>query len=299
VRVLVTGGRGFVGTVVAVRLAGAGHEVTTLGRAGPLAADLRDRDALARAVEGFDAVCHLAARTRVREAVADPVGTWSVNVGGTINLLEALAAAGVARLVFASTGAVYGPDAPAGVTEDASPAPSGPYAGAKLAAEQAIGFAAASGALGAVTLRCGNAAGAVELAPGRWHGDPDPTRLVPRVVAAAAGGPALGVNGDGSAVREYIHVADLAGAFVLAVGAAEPGRHLVLNAGSGTGVSVGDVIGAVEAVSGRPVAVEHHPPADEPRALVTGGARARAELGWHPARSDLASIVADAWAGRG
>ena len=293
-RVLVTGGRGFVGTVVAARLAEAGHEVATLGRAE---ADLRDRDALARAVAGFDAVCHLAARTRVREAVADPVGTWSVNAGGTINLLEALTAAGVARLVFASTGAVYGPDAPAGVTEAATPAPSGPYAGAKLAAEQAIGSAAAAG-LGAVTLRCGNAAGAVELEPGRWHGDPDPTRLIPRVVAAAAGGAALGVNGDGSAVREYVHVADLAGAFVLAVGAAEPGRHLVLNAGSGAGVSVRDVIGAVEAVSGRPVVVEHRPPADEPRALVTDGTRARAELGWRPARSDLASIVADAWAAR-
>jgi UDP-glucose 4-epimerase len=222
-----------------------------------------------------------------------------VNVGGTIGLLEALVGAGVRRLVFASTGAVYGPDAPEGVTEAATPAPAGPYSTSKLAAEQAIGSAAASGAIGAVTLRCGNAAGAVELAPGRWHGDPDPTRLVPRAVAAANGGPPLVVNGDGTAAREYVHVADLADAFVLALGAAEPGRHLVLNAGSGRGASVRDVLAAVEAASGRTVAVEHRPPADEPRALVTGGELIRAELGWHPARSGLDAIAADAWAARG
>src|SRR3954451_14403479 len=108
------GGYGYAGTVVADRLAAAGHEVTVLSRSGEVKADLRDRDAVRRAVEqagpGFDAACHLAARTRVREAAADPAGTWSVNAGGTLNLLEALFACGVPRLVLASTGAVYGPD---------------------------------------------------------------------------------------------------------------------------------------------------------------------------------------------
>jgi UDP-glucose 4-epimerase len=311
VRVLVTGGLGFVGRAVAARLAEAGHEVTALTRAAGARdappgvavarADLLDRAALgAVAADGrFDAVCHLAALTRVRDSFADPVATWAVNVGGTIALLEALArprpvrsACGrFVRFLFASTGAVYGPQAPVPVGEDAPVAPSSPYAASKAAAEQLIGAAAATGRLGAVTLRACNVAGA---AGGR--ADPDGSRLVPAALAAAAGRRAgFVMNGDGSVVRELVHVADLADAWLLALEAARPGRHLVLNAGSGTGVSVAEVIGAVEHVTGRPVPVIRRPPADEPAALVGDSRRIRAELGWAPARSSLERIVADAW----
>jgi UDP-glucose 4-epimerase len=302
VRVLVTGGLGYVGRVVAARLAAAGHQVTALGRGGGdgppgvavARADLLDRAALGAVVGagGFEAVCHLAALTRVRESFADPVATWAVNVGGTIALLEALEAP--VRLVLASTGAVYGPTAPVPVAEDAPVRPSSPYAASKAAAEQLVGAAAAAGRVGAVTLRACNVAGA---ARGLGHGDPDGTRLLPAALAAAAGRrEAFTMHGDGSVVREFVHVADLADAWLLALEAAAPGRHLVYNVGSGEGVSVGEVLAAVERVTGRRVPVQRRPSADEPAALVADSARIRAELGWAPARSGIDRIVADAWA---
>ena len=301
-RVLVTGGLGYVGWAVAARLAAAGHEVTALtsgarieGPAGVAVAraDVRDRDALAAVAGGVDAVCHLAALTRVRASFADPVPTWAVNVGGTINLLAALGRP--ARFVLASTGAVYGPAAPVPVAEDAPLAPSSPYAASKAAAEALVGAAAAAGRVGAVTLRVFNVAGAVD-----GRGDPDGSRLVPAALDAAAGRrDAFERNGDGSVVREFVHVADLADAWLLAVEAATevipPGRHLVLNAGSGQGVSIADVLATVERVTGRPVPVRARPPADEPAALVADSGRIRAELGWAPTRSGLERIVADAW----
>jgi UDP-glucose 4-epimerase len=308
-RILVTGGLGFAGRAVAARLAGEGHEVTAMTRSPPAAqappgvavarADLLDRAALAQVVGAgrFDAVCHLAALTSVRDSFADPAATWAVNVGGTIALLEAMAGlghAGAVRLVFASTGAVYGPQAPVPVAEDAPLRPSSPYAAAKEAAERLIGFQAAAGRLAAVTLRVFNVAGAAA-----GHGDPDGRRLVPAALAAAAGQVSgFALNGDGSVVREFVHVADLADAWLLALDAARPGEHLVLNAGSGVGVSVREVLDTVERVTGRSVPVIRRPPADEPAALVADSGRIRAELGWAPERSSIERIVADAWAAR-
>jgi UDP-glucose 4-epimerase len=310
VRVLVTGAGGYVGGVVAARLAADGHEVTALVHtARPdqpvafadltevVAADLRDPAAIAAAGvgRGFDAVCHLAALTRVRDSLADPLHYYGVNLTGTLVLLEALAAGtartGVApRVVLASTCAVYGETTePAG--EDAPTRPASPYARSKLAAEQVLADQAAAGAVGAVAVRCFNVAGAV----GR-HGDPDTTRVIPKAVAVAAGlAPELSVLGDGSAVREYVHVADLAGAYSLALEAAEPGRFRVYNVGSGAATSVNDVVAAVEACTGRPLPVAFRPAAPEAVRLLADSSRVRAELGWTPTRSAITDIVADAW----
>ena len=305
-RVLVTGGLGYVGRIVTARLAVDRHEVTVLSRSAPgpdrplpegvtfALADLLDRDRVGEVVTAgqFEGVCHLAGVTRVRASFSDPVGTYTANVGGTLHLLEALAGSGVpVRFVFASTGAVYWADAPMPVDERAPAAPTSPYAASKLAVEHLLSFHAANGSIGAVSLRCFNVAGAVDD-----HGDPDPTRLIPRALAVAAGrAPVLEVNGDGSAVREFVHVADLAGAYALALDAAQPGTHETLNAGSGTGVRVRDVIEMVTRVTGRAVPVSNGPPADEPQALVADSGRIRERLGWQSVRSSMERIVRDAW----
>ena len=229
-RVLVTGATGFVGYAVAARLCRDGHEVWGLARSGGrlpdgvgrIVGDVRD-DAAVRAAfaHRFDAVCHLAALVRVRDSRADPVGYWRTNVGGTLAVLEALAAqeGPPARLVVASTCAVYGEQGAVPITEDAPTQPTHPYGASKLAADRAVADLADTGVIGAVSLRAFNVAGGL---PG--HADRDETRLVPKAVAVARGRAAeLTVNGDGSVVRDYLHVADMADAFALALDSCRPG----------------------------------------------------------------------------
>jgi UDP-glucose 4-epimerase len=309
VRVLVTGGFGYVGSVVAAWLVETGHDVTVLtrgGRAGRtppdgaevVEGDLRDRERLAKLVVagGFEGVCHLAGLARIRASWADPLGYFDTNLVGTINLLRALAelaerAGAPPRLVFASAGAVYSPAAPQPTSEDAPAVPASPYGASKLAAEQAIGYQATTGALGAVSLRCWGIAGAV----GRY-GDDDRSRLVPKALAVAAGlEPWIGVNGDGAAVRELTHVADVAEAYRLALAAARPGTHQVFNVGSGVGAAIREVITVVEEVTGRPVRVDRRLAQPEPQALVLDSRRIRGELAWRPQRSTLREIVRDGW----
>jgi len=244
--------------------------------------------ATSEAAPRIDAVCHLAALARARESFLDPLRCFAVNTTGTLTLLEAMSAAGVRGLVFASTGSVYGSPGTQPMTEDLPVAPPHPYAASKFAAELAVAAQCRTGALGAIVLRMLNVAGG---------DDPDPTRLVPRAVAAAAGEGVLTVNGDGCAVRDYLHPADAAEAFVAAVERLpEPGRVRTYNIGSGVGRSVTEIVAAVEAVAGRPVPVAHRAPADEPRTLVCDPSAARRELGWWPHRSDIETIVRDAWA---
>ncbi|WP_084467161.1 NAD-dependent epimerase/dehydratase family protein [Nocardia arthritidis] len=290
-RVLVTGANGYLGRAVVHLLSRAGHEPIAMVRkrisptqSTARVADLLDDAALREALDGAEAVCHLAGLTRARESMTEPLRYFRVNTGGTIALLEAMAAAGVSRIVFASTGSIYGTPERQPMTESLPDAPPHPYAASKLAAEWALHAQAGTGRLSAAVLRLMNVAGGA---------DPDPTRLIPRTFAAALSGSALEVNGDGSAVRDYLHIDDAAAAFVACLEKTLPGgfeRYLV---GSGQASSVLDVVAAVEQRTGRRIQLIHRPPAPEPAALVSDPAKAAAELGWYPRHSELESIVRD------
>jgi UDP-glucose 4-epimerase len=311
VRVLVTGAAGFVGGIVADQLAAAGHQVTALVRdegVGPppldarvaiVTADLLTPPELTAAgvEEGYEAVCHLAALTRVRESVGDPLRYHEVNVAGTLNLLLALERGtrrhGIAPVVvFGSSCAVYGAGELTPIPESAPTAPLHPYGASKLSAERLVLDQARTGRIGAVVLRAFNVAGAT---PG--HADPDRSRIVPAALEVVAGlRDVFGINGDGGTVREYVHVADMADAYRAALEAVEPGETRVYNVGSGIGVSITEVLDAVERVTGRTVARVRRPAVAEARVLVADSSLIRAELGWRSDRSRIDRIVADAWA---
>jgi UDP-glucose 4-epimerase len=305
-RVLVTGGTGYIGHAVVRALQDAGHQVSVLTRQqdpavpGGVTAVTGDlfspatRDAIATT----DAVCHLAALAQARESAADPAGYYRVNVTGTLDLLAALLEhdqddpARLPRLVFASTSAVYGTPAEQPIGEDTPLNPMNPYGATKAAAEQAIAWHAATGRLGATTLRIFNAAGGLD-----GRADHDLTRIIPKTVAVAAGNaPAVSVNGDGSAVRDFVHIADIADAFVRALEHTQPGKVATYNVG-GVPASVAEIIATTERVTGRAVTVEHRPanPHEAP-ALYADTSRLQDDLGWRPTRSNLDRIISDQWA---
>jgi len=299
-KILVTGAAGFVGYAVAALLVEHGHEVTGLTRSQAsalptsvqrLQGDLRTPETLPTTLAEVDGVCHLAGLTKVRESRSNPVDYWRTNVGGTLTILDRLASARAGRIVVASTCAVYGEQAEQPISETATGAPSSPYGTSKLAADQAAADLAATGAIGAISLRAVNVAGAL---PG--HPDRDATRLIPQLLAIQQGrAPELVVNGDGTAVRDFVHVADMATAFVLALHACEPGTWRAYNVGSGRPSTVHDVIATVETVTGRPVPHQHTAAAHEPATLLADSTRIRSDLGWRSHKSSLTEIVSDAW----
>jgi UDP-glucose 4-epimerase len=186
---------------------------------------------------------------------------------------------------------VYGQQAQQPISETAVLAPNSPYGTSKLAADQAAADLAATGAIGAISLRAFNVAGAL---PG--HPDRDTTRLIPQLLAVQQGqAPELVVNGDGTAARDFVHVADMATAFVLALQACEPGTWRAYNVGSGHSSTVLDVIDTTETVTGRPVPRRHIAAAHEPATLLADSTRIRSELGWQPHKSSLSEIISDAW----
>ncbi|MCX4543190.1 UDP-glucose 4-epimerase GalE [Streptomyces sp. NBC_01565] len=307
---LVTGGAGYVGSVVAAHLLEAGHEVVVLDdlatgfRAGlPRGASFiegRIQDAAAHLDPSFDAVLHFAASSQVGESVANPGKYWDNNVGGTLALLTAMRAAGVGRLVFSSTAATYGEPAEAALTESSATAPTNPYGASKLAVDHMIAGECVAHGLAAVSLRYFNVAGAYGEF-GERH-DPE-THLIPLVLQVALGQrESISVFGedyptpDGTCVRDYIHVADLAEAHLAALRAATPGEHLVCNLGNGSGFSVREVIETVRKVTGREIPEVVAPRrAGDPAVLVASARTAHERLGWTPTRSDLTGIVTDAW----
>ena len=307
-RVLVTGAFGFVGTALVDVLTSAGHEVRALTSRSLADAtdapadgvevvqgDVRDAEAMRRAVRDVDGICHLAALVRVLEARERAQEYWGINHGGAATVVraaveEAARAGRPMRFVLASTGAVYGQPAAQPISEDLPLQNTNEYGETKIAAEREALEVPRDGAYGAVVLRLFNAAGA---ARGRI-GDPD--TLIPKTLAVVRGDvPALQVNGDGEAVRDFVHVYDVARAFELALSYAEPDRRGVFNVGA-TGARVLDIVRTVRDVTGREVPVEHRPSRSEAPRLLADTTRIRAELGWRPQRSDIRTIIADAWA---
>ena len=313
--VLVTGGAGYIGshTVKALRAAGhevvvyddlsAGHREAALG--APLVeGDIHDvaklRDTLG--AHRIEAVLHFAAWASVSDSVSDPRGYYWNNVAGTLAVLAAMIDASVGRLVFSSSAAVFGEPVETPIDEMHPARPINPYGETKLAVERALAHFDRAYGIRSVTLRYFNAAGADP--DGEIGEDHDPERhLIPRAIQAALGGPPLEVFGedyptpDGTCLRDYVHVTDLADAHVRALSALEAGAcTTAYNLGNGRPASVREVVGAVSRASGRevPCTVSPRRPGD-PAVLFASSARIARELGWRPALGDLDTIVATAW----
>ncbi len=321
-RVMVTGGAGYVGSVSVERLVAAGHDVLVLddlstGHGGSVPAGVRlvrasfgDPDDVARAMaeHGTEAVLHCAAKSLVGESVTNPAKYYRANVVGGVMLLEAMRRRGVRRLVFSSTAAVYGTPEMTPITEDAPLRPINPYGETKRAFEAALAWYGAAYGLRSVCLRYFNVAGASEM-----HGEvhaPE-THLIPNVLLAAAGGPALNLFGDdyptpdGTCIRDYIHVEDLADAHLLALEAtalddARTDSQLICNLGNGGGFSVREVLEAAERVVGREIPHSIGPRrVGDPPVLVASAGRAGTVLGWQPTRPGIEEMIGSAWAWRG
>ncbi|GAB2728331.1 UDP-glucose 4-epimerase GalE [Nocardia thraciensis] len=311
-KLLVTGGAGYVGGVCAQVLIEDGHEVIVVddlstGNAEgvPSGAKFVDGDIATVGVElieseSFDGVLHFAAQSLVGESVQQPEKYWHDNVVKTLALLEAMRRAGTPRLVFSSTAAVYGEPEQVPITEDAPTRPTNPYGASKLAIDHAITSYAAAHGLAATSLRYFNVAGAYG---GLGENRVVETHLIPLVLQTALGHrESISVFGtdyptpDGTAIRDYIHILDLAQAHLLALAGSQAGTHRIFNLGSGTGFSVRQVISSCERVTGRPIpAVDSPRRAGDPAVLIASSERAVAELGWSPRHNDLDEIVSAAW----
>jgi UDP-glucose 4-epimerase len=309
-KLLVTGGAGYIGSVVATQLLDAGHEVVVLDNL-----DTGHRDAVpARATfveasideaedvlaDGIEAVVHFAAKSLVGESVVAPEIYWRNNVVGSLALLDAMRRTGVGRIVFSSTAATYGEPTVSPITEDTPAVPINPYGQTKLAVDNMLTGEAAAHGLAAVSLRYFNVGGAFA---DRGERHVPETHLIPNVLAVATGDrEQVAIFGtdyptrDGTAVRDYLHVEDLGRAHLLALEKAVAGEHLICNLGTGTGYTVREVVQACRAVTGHDIpAVEQPRRAGDPPELVASNARAGERLGW-TVEHGLERIVADAWA---
>jgi UDP-glucose 4-epimerase len=321
-RVLVTGGAGYVGSTLVAALLAAGHPVAVFdnlssGSAASLAGldvtltrgDLADRSAIEGVLQSFgaEAVIHAAGSIEAGESMKDPSKYYHNNLVNSLNLLDAMVACGVTRLVFSSSAGVYGNPVRVPIEEEDPVAPVNCYGETKLAVERASGWYGRAHGLRSVFLRYFNAAGATG-ARGEAH-QPE-SHVIPLVLQVALGQRAqFAIYGtdyptpDGTAVRDYVHVADLAQAHLLAVQATDAlGRESgapitrAFNLGSGTGFSVRQVVETARRVTGRPIpTVEAPRRAGDPAVLVANPQRAIAELGWRPCCGDLESMVASAW----
>ena len=311
-KLLVTGGAGYVGSVTTALLVERGHEVTVLddlstghADAVPDGATLVQGDVAttaARVLSGvsFDGVLHFAARSLVGESVLAPEKYWFGNLVTSLQLLEAIRVTNTPRLVFSSTAATYGEPEVVPITEDTPTRPTNPYGASKLAIDHAITSYARAHGVAAVSLRYFNVAGA-HGAHGERHATE--THLIPLVLQVALGRrDHVTVFGDdwptadGTCIRDYVHVLDLAEAHLLALEHATSSQHRVFNLGSGNGFSVLEVVQACRRVTGHPIPARTAARrAGDPAVLVASSAKAVAELGWKPVRTGIDEIVADAW----
>ncbi len=313
-RVMVTGGAGYIGSVVSEELVRDGHKVLVYDSlykghremvpetATFVQADLSDAETLRATLREhrIEAVIHMAADSLVGESVQNPGKYYNNNVRNGLILLDAMAECGVRKIVFSSTAAVYGEPAKQPIEESDPTAPTNPYGDTKLALERALHWYSGAYGMHFASLRYFNAAGASERC-GEMH-DPE-THLIPIVLDVAAGRrTAVSIFGDdyptrdGTCVRDYIHVIDLARAHVLALGILDE-RNGIYNLGcGGDGFTVREVIEAAREVTGREIAVEVGPRrAGDPAVLIAASDKIRQELGWEPQFQDLRTIVESAW----
>jgi UDP-glucose 4-epimerase len=324
-RVLVTGGAGYIGSVVADELLQAGHQVVVFDNlsrghrqavpkdAELVVGDLADRAALGRLLQsraldsrsseprGFDAVMHFAALIEAGESMKAPENFFRNNTANALTLIEAMLAAGVKRFVFSSTAALFGNPERTPIEEDDPVHPTNAYGESKLLTERMLAWFHQIHGLRYASLRYFNAAGASR--PDRGEAHQPETHLIPRILAVALGR-AQHVNifgadyptPDGTCVRDYIHVSDLARAHLLALNALENHSVLTYNLGSGHGFSVRQVVEVARAVTGHPIPVIESPRrAGDPAVLVASSEKIRRELGWQPRFPDLKAIVESAW----
>ena len=311
--ILVTGGAGYIGSATAEALLRAGHSVTVYdslvtGHRGAVPAGvtfveaaLEERPTLSRVLTrgGFEAVMHFAAYIEAGESMKDPGRFYFNNLGNSLSLIETAALAGVKRFVLSSTAAVYrSNDQP--LTEDSPLGPTNVYGHTKLVVEQALEWYRQIHGVHFAALRYFNACGAV---PGRGEAHDPESHLIPRVLLAALGRTeAATIFGtdyptpDGTCIRDYVHIADLVSAHLLALGALQASDRLVYNIGSGQGFSVREVVEAARLVTGHSIPVVEAPrrPGDPPR-LVASSDKIRRELGWRPVHSDLRDMLSSAW----
>jgi UDP-glucose 4-epimerase len=312
--VLVTGGAGYIGGTVALRLLSAGHKVLIydnfchghrdLVPAGCrlIEGDLADRERLEGIFrdEKVDGVMHFAALIEAGESMKHPELYFRNNTASTLSLLEAMLAAGVGKLVFSSTAAVYGEPKSTPIKEDAALAPTNPYGESKLLVEHMLTWMNRIHGLRYASLRYFNVAGAVE---GRGEAHEPESHLIPLILDVALGRrESIKIFGkdyptpDGTCIRDYVHVGDLAAAHLLALAALDTHSRLIYNIGNGQGFSVREVVESVRRVTGHPIPVIEEPrrPGD-PAVLVASSKRIMEELGWQPQYGALDDIVRSAW----
>jgi UDP-glucose 4-epimerase len=310
-RIFLTGGAGYIGSVCSELLLNEGHEVAIFdnlteghqravdSRANFIRGDLADRLQIETALSSTrpDAVMHFAAYALVPESMRDPSKYFRNNIANGLNLLDAVVATGVQRIIFSSTCAIFGPPERVPIDETAHPRPVSPYGESKLAFEKILRWYDEIHALKFVSLRYFNAAGATENL-GEDH-RPE-THLIPNVLKVALGqSPNVEIYGtdyetpDGTCIRDYIHIVDLARAHILALGAAASGFY---NLGTGGGSSVREVIAACRKITGRKIETIEKPrrPGDPPR-LIASSEKIKKELGWQPQFQSLDAIVESAW----
>lgn len=314
-KVLVTGGAGYIGSVITEELLGAGHETVIYdsminGHEAALPqdvlvvrGDVRDTALLERTLrdERVEAVIHMAGLIEAGLSVVYPERFIAANVGGTASVCEAMCAVGVRRLVFSSTGSIYGNTNIAPFDEETPASPENPYSESKLMSERMLAIIAPARDISCTALRYFNAAGATER-HGEAH-EPE-THLIPLVLSAAERNAPVSIFGsdyptpDGTTIRDYVHVSDLAQAHLRALTREQPGLR-IYNVGTGTGYSVREIVTTAQEVTGIdfPIHIEPRRPGDQITS-VASAERIKAELGWQPRFTDARNILASAWAWR-